>query len=97
ARRETVDAIGLRGDETVAVPRNLGLEQTDCLAAPGFAEVVEGETGTLSRVHRGVALHIGKSAVALAIAAVRGAEQGEERGVLRERQNLAVTECPTLR
>src|SRR5947209_13948990 len=91
--------VGRIGDdpELMGMRRDLRLEQAHGLAAAGLDEVVERKAGALSWMHRRVALHVGKSEVALAIAAVGGTEQREERRVLREGKDLAVAERPSLR
>src|SRR5947209_11631911 len=47
-------------------------------------------------MHRRVALHVGQREIGLAVAAIGGAEQREQRGVLRQRQDLPVAERPAL-
>jgi hypothetical protein len=44
----------------------------------------------------GAALEVGQREVRLAVAAVRGAEEGEQGGVLRQRQELPVAPGPAL-
>ncbi len=51
----------------------------------------------LPLLHRRIALHVGQPEGALAVAAIGGAEQGEQRGVLRDRHQLAVAEGPSPR
>src|SRR6266704_1850189 len=80
----------------MAMSRYLGFEQRHSFAATHLAEVVERQAGTLSRMHRRIALHVRKSEIALAVTAICGAEQRKERGVLAERQNLPVTKRPAL-
>jgi prolyl-tRNA editing enzyme YbaK/EbsC (Cys-tRNA(Pro) deacylase) len=53
--------------------------------------------GTLARMHRRSALEIGKREVALAVTAVRRAEEREEGRVLGERHELPVAPRPALR
>src|SRR4051794_31547367 len=55
---------------------------------------MQGETGPLPWMHRDIPLHIWERKIALAVPTIGGTEQGEERGVLTNRQNLTVTECP---
>src|SRR4051794_23150657 len=51
----------------------------------------------LSRMHRRVFLHVGKSEVGFAISSIGGSKEREQGRVLREREDLAVTERPALR
>jgi hypothetical protein len=78
------------------VRRDLALEQRHRLLAAGLAEVVQAQPGPWPGASAR-ALQVGKREVRLAVAAVGGAEQREQRGVLRERQELAVAERPALR
>src|SRR5687767_2526320 len=48
-------------------------------------------------MHHGTALEIGQAEIALAIAAVVRAEQGEQCGVLADRHKLAIAERPASR
>src|SRR5258707_12813300 len=47
-------------------------------------------------MHRHSALQVGKLERVYSVAAIHGAEQGEQRGVLRDAQGLAVAEGPAL-
>src|SRR5262249_60314939 len=76
--------------------RYFRLEKTHGLRAPCLAEIVQRKARTLSRMHRRVALHVGEGEVGFAISPVRRAEQGKERSVLREGQDLPIAERPTL-
>src|ERR1041385_3567236 len=73
---------------------NFRLEQRDRLASPGFSQIVKRQAGSLARVHRRIALHVGQREIRFAIAAVSRAQQREEGRVLREGQNLPITEGP---
>src|SRR5215208_1102726 len=75
---------------------NLAFEQAHSLRAACFAKVVQTQTRALPWVHRSTSLEVGQSEVALAIPTIGGPEQREERGVLRERQELAVAPGPAL-
>src|SRR5580658_4521572 len=74
--------------------RHLRLEQRHRGRATGLAEVVQTEPWALTWVHRGRALQVRQGEVGLAVAAVGGAEQREQRRVLAKRQELAVAEGP---
>src|SRR3954468_20174182 len=76
---------------------NLALEQGHSLCAARLAKVVQAQSWALSRVHRSTPLQVRQGEIALAISAIGGAEQREERGVLREWQELAVAPGPALR
>src|SRR5207253_5770279 len=78
----------------MGVRRDLGFEQRHGLAAASLAQVVQRQARALSRMHRGVALHIRQREIGLAVTAVGRSQQGEERRVLRERQYLAVAKGP---
>jgi hypothetical protein len=78
------------------VPRDLALEERHGLAAARLAEIVQGQTRPLAGMHRRTALQVRQREVALAIAAVGGAQQREERRVLRDRQQLAIALGPAL-
>src|SRR4051794_8223455 len=73
---------------------NLAFEQGHSLRAAGFPEVMQTQSRSLPRVHRSTPLQIGQGEVALAVPAIGGAEQREERGVLRERKELTVAPSP---
>src|SRR3954463_2596078 len=75
---------------------NLALEQGHSLCAARLAKVVQAQPWPLTWVHRSASLQVGQGEVALAVSAIRGAEQREERGVLRERQELAIAPRPAL-
>jgi hypothetical protein len=70
------------------------LQQRHELRAARFAQIMEREAGTLTRMHRRITLHVRQSESALAVAAVSGAEQREERGVLGDGQYLPITPSP---
>ena len=72
-------------------------DTADKINYAGLAQVVEREAGTLAGLHRRPALEVGQGEVALAVAAVGGAQQREQRGVLRDRQQLAVAPGPAPR
>src|SRR3990172_3432975 len=61
---------------------------------PRLAQIMQRQPGALSRVHWRSALQIGQREVALSVPAVGRAQQREERCVLAQWQQLAVTECP---
>src|SRR5437016_6305927 len=74
--------------------RHLRREQRDGIAAAGLAEVAQAQARALARMHWCATLQIGQGEGGLSIAAIGGAKQREQRGVLRDRQNLSVTGCP---
>src|SRR5947209_16397437 len=76
---------------------NFAFEQRHSLRPAGLAEIMQGKTGALAGMHRRVALHVGKGEIRLAVAAIGRAKQGEQSGILRDRQELPVTERPALR
>src|SRR5260370_30873383 len=73
---------------------NLALQQRHCVRATNLAEIVERESRALSGVHRRTSLHVRQREVALAVAAIGGAEQRKQRRVLRDRHKLPVAERP---
>jgi hypothetical protein len=85
-----------RGQKMV-VGRQVAGGERRVLRPTGLAEVVIRETGALARLRRVPAAQVGEGEVRLAVAAVGRAEQREERGVLRDRQDLSVAEGPALR
>lgn len=84
---------GLRG---MGVRRHLRLQQRDCLLAGGFTQVAQAQARSLACLHGRAALEIGQGEVALAIAAVGSAQQGEQRSVLANGHELAVAQGPAL-
>jgi hypothetical protein len=64
--------------------------------AAGLAQSVRAQPRPLPGANRGVALQVRQRECADAVAAVAGAENREQRNVLRERQHLALAEGPTL-
>src|ERR1043166_4597373 len=76
------------------VGRHLRLEQGDELRATGLAEIMQGKSRALARMHRSVSLHIRQGEGGLAVATVSGPQEREERCVLRDRQELAGTKGP---
>ena len=80
----------------VAVRRDLGLQQRDGLGAAGLAEVVQREPRPWPGASGALPCRSGSANVLLAVAAVGRAEQREQRGVLRDRQQLAVAQRPAL-
>ncbi|KNX68149.1 hypothetical protein KO06_14530, partial [Listeria monocytogenes] len=80
----------------MVVLRHFALQQCHGGGAAVLAQDVGGAGDALPLLHRRIALHVGQREVAPAVAAVSGAEQGEQRGVLRDRHQLAVAEGPSL-
>src|SRR3954471_17751541 len=78
------------------VDGNLAFEQAHSVRAARFAKVVQTQSRPLPWVHRSTSLQVGQGEVALAIPAIGGAEQREERGVLPEWQELAIAPGPAL-
>ena len=78
------------------VRRNLRLKENDRIAPAGLSKIVKRKTRTLTGVHGSRPLQVGEREIRLAIAAISCAEQREESGVLRERQELTVAPCPAL-
>src|SRR4051794_30446360 len=77
--------------------RHLALNQCHTFYATLFSQVAQGKPLALARLHRGAALQVGECERALAIAAIGGAEQREQRRVLRDRHELTVAEGPASR
>src|SRR6185369_2935456 len=73
---------------------DLRLQKRDGIRSSGFAEIVERKAGSLTGMHGGASLQVGQGKSGFAVAAIRGPEQGKERGVLRDRHELSVTPCP---
>src|SRR5579864_6369526 len=91
--RHSAGSGALRG---VVMLGHFALEQSDGRFPADLAEIPERESGTLAGLHGRAALQVGKLEIALAIAAVGGSEERKQRGVLRERQDLPVTQRPPL-
>src|SRR5205807_904003 len=80
----------------VSVGGYLGREQGQGLLAAGLAEQTLGEAGSLALLHRRAALQVGQRERAPAVAAIGGAEEREQRRVLRDRHQLSGAQGPTL-
>jgi len=78
------------------VGRHFGLQQGNCLFPAGFAQIAQAQARTLSCLHGSATLEIRKSESALAIAAIGGAEKGEQGGILADGQKLSIAERPPL-
>src|SRR5215471_10236875 len=77
--------------------RYLGFEERHRVRASGFSEIVQGKSGPLAWMHRRVALHVRESKIGLAVSSICGPQQREQRRVLAEGQDLAITKGPALR
>jgi hypothetical protein len=82
--------------QSMTVPWNFAFQQSHCCRAARFAQVVQRQTGTLTGMHWPIALHIRQRKRRFTVAAVGGAKEGEERGVLRDRQDLPIAKRPAL-
>jgi hypothetical protein len=82
--------------ERVDVHGHLGLQERDRLRPALLPQVPQAQPAPLPLVHRGAPLKVREREGALPVAAVRGAQEGEERGVLRDRKQLPVAERPPL-
>jgi hypothetical protein len=82
------------GLSSVAMGGHFRLQQRDRLLAAGFTQVAQAQARTLSRLHGSATLEIRKGEVALAIAAVGGAQQREEGGILADGHELAIALRP---
>ena len=85
------------GIKRVAVGWNFRLQQRDCLGTARFAQIVKGEPWSLAGVHRRISLQVRESKVRFAVAAVSGAEQRKQRGVLGDGQDLPIAKGPAFR
>src|SRR5271163_3176130 len=65
--------------------------------AAGFADRIVGEPRTLAEPDRRPATQIGQRERSLAVTAVIRADQRKQRGVLRDRHYLPLTQRPALR
>src|SRR5262245_8615958 len=74
--------------------RHFGDRERFRCAASHLTDVVRGESGSLAMGDSHRALQVGQSEGHPAIAAVKSPEQREQRGVLRDWQELAVAERP---
>src|SRR3954453_13071602 len=74
--------------------RNLALEQRDRLRSAAFTEKALRQAGPVSLMHRRATLQVRQRKIALAVAAIEGAEQREQRRVLRDRQQLSIAPLP---
>src|SRR5271169_2256908 len=73
----------------------LRFQQRHGIRAPSFAEIMERKARTLTRMHRSVFLHVREREIRFTVAAVGGAKQREESGVLRDGHELAVAKRPS--
>jgi len=65
--------------------------------APGLAQNAIGQSGALPVVHREAALKVRQAKCRFPVAAIKGSQQGEQRGVLRDRHKLAIAKGETAR
>lgn len=89
--------ISRRGIERVAVRRHRGLVDGDRTDPARLAEVVSGQTNSLAHMDRQSGLQIGQRESGLAVAAIGGAKQREQRLILDDRQELTVAQRPAPR
>jgi len=78
----------------MVVRRHLRDRQTLHLGTADLAERPIAQTGGLSRVHRHATAQVGQGERGLAVFAVRGAENREQRHVLIDRKDLAAAQRP---
>ena len=86
-----------RRTPAVAVTGELGLAQGDCRVASALTEPAVGQARAATRMHRCTTHQVGQSGGGAAVATVGGSDQAEQGGVLRDRQQLAVTKGPASR
>src|SRR5262249_28030851 len=87
---------GRARDCVVTVRGHFSGQQGDVLLAAKFAQVAKAQPRALALLHGRGSLKVGQGKVALAVAAVGGAKQGKQSGLLADGQQLAVTERPPL-
>src|SRR5262244_3888567 len=75
--------------------RHLCLKKRNGLFASGFAQITQTQARALACLHGRVTLEVRQSEVARAVATVGGAQQGKQRRVLADRQELTIAEGPT--
>src|SRR5580693_3674435 len=92
--RRGLDREGLEG---MRVGRRLRSEERDRFHALHAADGVVGESQPLALADRNPAAQVRQRKVRDAVSAIESAEKREQRRVLRDRQQLALTESPPLR
>src|SRR5258708_33197902 len=88
---------GAYGIQPVGVLGHLCCCERDALCAANLANLVWREAGACALVHGNTGLQVREGEGTPAVPAVERTEQREERGVLRDGQQLAVTKRPALR
>src|SRR5882724_1677786 len=78
----------------VVMRGHFGRQQGNVLLAADFAQVAQGKAGALALLQWRRSLKVRQREGALAVAAIGGAKQGEERSVLADGQELAITKGP---
>src|ERR1043166_9421730 len=86
-----------RGIQGMVVDTVLGRQQRDSLDPEHLSLGVAAQPGTLAGADRHAAPQIGQRKRRYAVTAVHGAEQREQRRVLRDRQQLALAQRPAAR
>ena len=87
--------LGGDGRERMRVRWVLRGEQRDRLPTLHLADIIEGEPWPLALADRNAASQVRQRKSGLAVAAIEGAEEREQRRVLRDRQQLAFAERPS--
>ena len=77
------------------MPGQLRLGETDLLSAEDFAKKIGGQSSALALTDRHATTQVRQRKGGGAIATVGGPQQREERGVLRDGQELAVAKRPS--
>jgi hypothetical protein len=70
--------------------RNLGSYQSDAFLTASFAKPMLAKSGSLPGMHWNAAPQIGQAERCPAVAAIRGAQNGEKRRILVDGQQLAI-------
>src|SRR5678815_1331947 len=70
-------------------------QQSDTFNATQLAEIVERQPGPLPWMHWSASLQIRKRESTLPITPISRTQQRKESGILAQRQQLAIAECPT--
>jgi len=81
----------------VVVRRHVGYQQGDIFRACHFAEIDIAEAGACARADRTAAAQIGQREVGCAVTAEGGSQDGKQRGVLRDGEDLSGAEGPSAR